>query len=152
MLISPIRLLEPNQKQDRGIAQGCPRNPHRVIHTKCPLSPKKRGGRRNTLHRENSPDLAAMYYSPTARMPAALAAHLLKTVRPCTVSRLVVAQIAQCSGSKCFGASAQCGLEPWGEVRAVVGNILSFFAAGKYPEAIGNPIGSRNGGEILAGC
>lgn len=81
-----------------------------------------------------------------------MAAHLLRTVRPCTVSRLVVAQIAQCSGSKCFGASAQCGLEQRGEVRAVVGNIFSLFAAGKYPEAIGNPKGTRNGGEILTGC
>ena len=38
MLISTIRLLEPIQKQDPGIAQGCPGNPHRFIHTKCPLS------------------------------------------------------------------------------------------------------------------
>ena len=38
MLISPIGLVEPNQKQDHDISQGCPGNPYRFIHTKCPLS------------------------------------------------------------------------------------------------------------------
>ena len=39
VLISPIGLLEPIQKQDHGIIPGCPGNPYRFIHTKCPLSP-----------------------------------------------------------------------------------------------------------------
>ena len=39
MLISQIGLLEPIQNQDHGIIPGCPRNPYRFIHTKCPLSP-----------------------------------------------------------------------------------------------------------------
>ena len=38
VLISPIGLLEPIQKQDHGIIPGCPGNPYRFIHTKCPLS------------------------------------------------------------------------------------------------------------------
>ena len=38
MLISQIGLLEPIQNQDHGIIPGCPRNPYRFIHTKCPLS------------------------------------------------------------------------------------------------------------------
>lgn len=38
MLISPIGLLEPIQNQDHGIIPGCPGNPYRFIHTKCPLS------------------------------------------------------------------------------------------------------------------
>ena len=38
MLISPIGLLEPIQNQDHRITQGCHGNPHRSIHTKCPLS------------------------------------------------------------------------------------------------------------------
>ena len=39
MLISSIGLLEPIQNQDHRIIPGCPGNPYRFIHTKCPLSP-----------------------------------------------------------------------------------------------------------------
>ena len=39
VLISPIGLLEPIQNQDHRIIPGCPWNPYRFIHTKCPLSP-----------------------------------------------------------------------------------------------------------------
>ena len=38
MLISSIGLLEPIQNQDHRIIPGCPGNPYRFIHTKCPLS------------------------------------------------------------------------------------------------------------------
>lgn len=37
MLISQIGLLEPIQNQNHGIVPGCPENPYRYIHTKCPL-------------------------------------------------------------------------------------------------------------------
>ena len=39
MLISQIGPLEPIQNQDHRIIPGCPGNPYRFIHTKCPLSP-----------------------------------------------------------------------------------------------------------------
>ena len=38
MLISQIGPLEPIQNQDHRIIPGCPGNPYRFIHTKCPLS------------------------------------------------------------------------------------------------------------------
>lgn len=38
MLISQIGLLESIQNQDHRIIPGCPGNPYRFIHTKCPLS------------------------------------------------------------------------------------------------------------------
>ena len=38
MLISQIGALEPIPNQDQGIIPGCPANPNRFIHTKCPLS------------------------------------------------------------------------------------------------------------------
>ena len=36
-------------------------------------------------------------------------------------------------------------------MRAVVGDFLFFFSAGKYPEAVGNAEGVGNGGKILRG-
>ena len=41
MLISQIGLLESIQNQDHRIIPGCPGNPYRFIHTKCPLSQEK---------------------------------------------------------------------------------------------------------------
>ena len=38
MLIPQIGALEPIQNQDHRIIPGCPGNPYRFIHTKCPLS------------------------------------------------------------------------------------------------------------------
>ena len=66
-------------------------------------------------------------------------------------SRLVLAQVTQCGSNKGFGAGAQGGLEQRGEVRAVVRDVLFLFAAGKYPEAVGNAEGAGNGGKILGG-
>ena len=132
MLISTIRLLEPIQKQDPGIAQGCPGNPHRFIHTKCPLSLFYPSGLRQGGVPEPLPTKCNHIIHPQRVRNRCQNYPGSSKWRPPKL---------RCRYAAWAGAAAQSAGCGW--------HILSFFAAGKYPEAVRNAEGASNGGEIF---